>query len=126
MFQLHIEIYYIRASSDSNVEVAVKVNDFRSSGGAAIVMKNTNLSSSATMTVESYEGGASGDITSDVSNSVEIDGAFLSANQSYKDDYEGSIVVTPGKSISFYATGAATDKVKISIALALHSEGQKL
>jgi len=121
-----IEIYYVRISSDANVEVIVKVNNSYSSGGNEVEMVNTNLSSAKQPTADLYEGGASGDIVVGVANSVELGGAFVGAYAPYITDEEGSIIVTPKKSLSFHVTGTAGNKVKISIGFALHDEGTKL
>lgn len=121
-----IEIYYVRISCNANVELTVKVNNTYDSGGNLLDMVNTNLSSATQPLADTYEGGANGDIVVGTSNSEDLDGAFIGAYRPYITDEEGSIIVTPKKSLSFHITGAAGNEVKISIGFALHDEGTKL
>jgi len=121
-----VEIYDVVISSDANIEISTCVKDTYTSGGAAILATNTNLGVSTTPSVESYEGGASADLVLSTTNSKEIDGAFIGAHRPIDMNYDGALVLTYRKSLTMKATGAATDKVKVTIVFAFHAAGTKL
>jgi len=122
-----LEIYWLNITSDSNVTISIYIGgESFVSGGNQLTAVNTNtgtnVQSSAAVL---YEGGSSADlvVTGDTN---EIDGAFIGAYDKERIDYEGGIVITYKKSLSIHAEGAASDKIKISIAFAEHAAGTKL
>ena len=120
-----LELYSITISSDSDVDISVKVGESYISGGTSVDVVNTNTSSSVLPSVVSYEGGA-GNLVLDTTNSKELDGQFAGARRPIVLDYSGAIILSPKKGVAFYAQGAIGDKVKVTIEFALHTEGTKL
>ena len=120
------EIYKVLISSDGNADVSLKVGETYTSGGTLIEMVNTNLSVSTLPTALTYEGGAAGDLALAASNSREMNGEYLAANQPYEHNYEGGLVLTPRTGFAIHITGVANQKIKITIEMALHVKGTKL
>ncbi|RLF67101.1 MAG: hypothetical protein DRN30_00720 [Thermoplasmata archaeon] len=121
-----IELYWIRVSADANVQIdAISDNDYNS-GGNAVTPLNTNLGNPTSLSVLAYEGGASADLILTTTHDFLIDGRFLGAYSSCNCDYEGGIVLGNTRSFAIKATGAAGNKVKVTIGFALHDEGAKL
>lgn len=121
-----VEIYYINISANAQIEASLCVNDIYTSGGNNINPVNTNLSTIITPSVEIYEGGSLGDLVVNSSNESTISSQFIDAYSVLQSDLEGSLVITYNKSLCIKVIGAAANKVKISIAFALHDAGTKL
>ena len=119
-----LEIHNIIQSSNANLEVETCVNCTFSSGGADVTPYNLNLGTSASPDITLKEGGSSGDLV--VTGSNTINGLFLGAYAPATSEVQGGIIVTPKKSLCIQATGAASDRVKVSIIFAYHAAGTKL
>lgn len=120
------EIYWIKISSDSNVEILVSGNDTRSSGGTSCTPTNTNLGSNIVSSATIYKGGSAGDLVLASTVAVDINGFFMGANSPVIYSYEGGIVLPFTKSLAIRAIGASTNKIKVTIGFAIHSEGTRL
>lgn len=121
-----IEIYNSFISSDSNTLIQMYSNAEYSSGGDTVSPINTNLASSLTKSVSIYQGGASDDLVLTTTNAELMWSSYVGAYSQEDVNWDGMIVLPPGKSLYFTATGAASDVVKITIAYAWHSTGTAL
>jgi len=121
-----IEIYFISVSCTANCELISKVGNTYTSGGVATVPVNTNLSSVAVSPALLYEGGVSADLVLASTLEREFCGAYLGSHRPLRFDYEGAVVLSPKSGITFAIVGAASDKVKVSVAYSLHNEGTRL
>ena len=117
-----IEIYRIKISSDAAIEYAIKKGELYTSGGAAVEPTNTNFGSTKQMTAQIYEGSA-GDLVTDTTNSKELMSNFISASSTEHINVEGAIIIPPSHCIVVYATGAISDKVRVTLMLSLNEEG---
>ena len=120
------EIYWVKISSDANVEILVSGNDTRTSGGTTCTPTNTNLGSNITSSATIYKGGSAGDLVLASTVAVDLNGFFMGANAPTVFSYEGGLVLPFTKSIAIRAIGASSDKVKVTIGYAIHSEGARL
>lgn len=120
------EVYWVFFSSNAAVETAIYLRSGFISGGEVINSFNTNLSASASGNGDHYQGGASADLVVDTSKEQCIFPAFNPAGIPGFYNLEGGIVCTPGTSLSLKATGAAGNKIKVTVGYALHDTGTKL
>jgi len=121
-----VEIYWLRVSSNAAVQVDIVSDNDYTSGGTAVEMINTNLGSPSALTADVYEGGASGDLVLSTTNGSLFDGFFLKENERCFCDFEGGIVLGYTRSLAIKIKGAAGDKIKITLGVALHEAGAKL
>jgi len=120
------EIYWVRISSDANLDIHLFGGGVYTSGGNRLEMMNTYLGNGITSGATIYEGGASGSLVVDTTDATEFDGVFLGAYKPHDFNYEGGVVIPFGKSVAITADGTAGDKVKLQFGFAIHDEGQKL
>jgi len=121
-----LELYWVRVSSTAAVEVNMYSGNTYTSGGTEITYTNLNLGTPNSSVVTAYEGGASGDLVLDTTVNNLLDGGYINANSQNPGDYEGGVVLPFSQSISFKVIGAASDKIKIMLAYALHEKGTRL
>lgn len=121
-----IELYWMRFSSDANVAVKIISDNDYSSGGNSLTMLNTNLGQPTALVASVYEGGASANLSLTTTHDFLVDGFFCAAYDSIWYSYDGGIVLGNTRSFAVKVTGANGDKVKITMGLALHTEGAKL
>jgi len=119
------ELYWVRVSSESAVEVNIYKGGSRSGGGTLLELENTNFGGSSIADDISYEGGASGDLAVS-GDAALIDGCFLAAGGTKEFEYFGGIVLPRTTSFVIKVIGAATDKVKVTLGFALHAADTKL
>lgn len=120
------EIYWLRISSNSDVEIIVRTDASRTSGGNSKSMTNTYIGNGNVANATAYEGGSSGNLVVDATESSVIDGIFLAANDGHEFEYDGGIVIPFSRTFSISAIGAVSDKVKIMLGVAMHETGTKL
>lgn len=121
-----IEIYWLKISSDADMEIDIISDNDYSAGGATSNMFNTNLAHPVALSATIYQGGGSGDLVLTTTHNFAIDGFFLGAHRPHCMDYDGGIVLGLTRSIAVKATGAAGNKVKVMMGFALHSKDTKL
>lgn len=121
-----LEVYWVKLSSDSSVEMTVRCGNTYTSGGTAVEFVNTHLGAVNDLNIISYEGGSSGDMIVDTTVNVEIDALYLKSYEQIDGSYDGGIIIPYKQSISFKAAGVANDKVKVTIGFAVHSKGTEL
>lgn len=121
-----LEIYWVRISANAAVEVDIYTDSSYTSDGTSISSINTNIGTANALSVIQYEGGSSADLVVNTSSEQLADGFFLAANDLIDMSYEGGIVLPFKKGVVIKVTGAATNKVKITMGFAVHSAGYKL
>lgn len=121
-----IEIYWLRISSDANVEFNIYSDNDYVSGGNSVKLINTNLGQPTSLDVNTYEGGASANLALLTTHNFLMDGGFVPAYGLFDSDYQGGLVLGNTRSVAIKVTGALNDKIKITMGLSLHTEGTKL
>jgi len=116
------EIYDVCVSADAAVIVRVYANSVYTSGGTEVVPVNMNLGSGQLPIVNSYEGGASDNLS--ITTSDLLKAFHLPSNTAYGVGFKGSLIIPKGKGISVTAQGAGATEVLGTINFAHNPPGR--
>lgn len=126
---IDFEFYITLLNADASVDIVPRFDDLRLSGGEVVTPQNLNRGSGLplpTTRATIYQGGAAGDLTLDGNGVNWGPTLYIAARDERQIDFQGGLIISNSKSISFTAQGAVGTKVCALAMCSYHEAGKQL